>query len=175
MIFKEAFDMFALFKRGQATPETGKGYGAVYPTPEDAKAIGDWVATLNIKDPLPVNKYHVTLMYDKSNPKVSEDVIGKDASTQTYGAALQDIKTLGEGKWRGAVIMLDSPELKGRFDTLLNSGFTHSYPNFLPHLSLKYVPTPEDIQTLQDNFHTLRAQIPKIVLTRETWSQIKDD
>lgn len=33
----------------------------------------------------------------------------------------------------------------------INAGYKHSYPNFIPHLSLKYKPSKEEIDLIKQN------------------------
>lgn len=147
---------------------TGKGYISLSVTDDDCKKIFDILDGLNIKDY--IKDLHLTLMYDKSNPKI--DV---DSQKKSYIAKINSFKTLGEpdSKWYAIALDLESPELNERHNELKKLGFAHSYPNFIAHISMKYKPTESDITILKDNLELFK-KLGNIHLHNETMKRIEE-
>lgn len=147
---------------------TGKGYIKLSVTDEDSKKIFGILDELGIKDY--IKDLHLTLMYDRSNPKI--DVT---TSTKSYTAKINSFKTLGEPgtKWYSIALDLESPELDERHNELKELGFKHSYPKFIAHVSMKYKPSEDDIKTLSDNIGVFK-RIGAIHLHNETMKQIEE-
>ena len=146
----------------------GKGYIKLSVTDDDCRKIFDILDELNIKDY--IQDLHLTLMYDRSNPKIDVDTPKK-----SYVAKIKSFKTLGEpdSKWYAIALDLESPELDERHNELKKLGFTHSYPDFIAHISMKYKPTEDDIATLKDNLELFK-KIGNIHLHNETMKQIEE-
>lgn len=148
---------------------SGKGYASLQLVEEYKDKILMILSKLKISDV--IDDMHITLIYDRSNP-ISKIKI--DPRT-VYNADIIGVKTLGEPgtKWYAITLELDSPELVNRHADYIEAGFTHSYPNFIPHMSLKYKPTKTEIKTIEDNldlFKTLRLQF-----SEEKLKEIKND
>ena len=146
----------------------GKGYISLSVTDDDCKKIFNILDELNIKN---YNKdLHLGLMYDESNPKIDVEL-----SKKSYVAKINSIKTLGEpdSKWCAIALDLESPELDERHNELKKLGFTHSYPDFIAHISMKYKPTEDDIRILKDNLELFK-KIGNIHLHNETMEQIEE-
>ena len=142
------------------------GYASVKPDNVTALKIVEHLKSIGINDSINPEELHVTLMYSKNkNINIESD------STKIY-SAMQTGKPeiMGNDPYRALVIKLDSDELHGRFVELLLSGAEHSYPDFTPHLSLKYSPTEQDLKLLQDN----PIQIGDIKLTGEVFASTKN-
>lgn len=150
----------------------GMGYAKVKIDPVDAKKIEAAVKPFGVKL-MPLEKMHVTLMYDKSNPDIDPGV-RKDTH---YIARVTGVERMGEpgSKWEAVALQLTCPELKGRHLALRARGFKHSYDEVKLHLSLAYgtdnvskIPVIEKL--IKD------GKIPeKIHLGRETWKVLEDD
>jgi len=130
---------------------TGKGYVSLSIAEEDEKRIFSILKKLNIDNY--IKDLHLTLMYDRSNPSVSYTT-----QDTTYDAKIVDVKLLGEPgtKWYSIALDLDSDELHSRHKDLKELGYKHSYPNYIPHLSLKYLPSDSDINLIKDNIDLFR-------------------
>jgi hypothetical protein len=102
-----------------------------------------------------IDDFHITLMYDKSNPDIEFNV----DPNKEYVATVSDIKLLGEPgtKWYSIAFTLTSPEIVERHKDYIKAGFKHSYPNFIPHMSIKYQPTNKDISVLNDKFNLFKG------------------
>lgn len=125
------------------------GYLAVKPTPETAARIAQRVSDLGIVNAIPAEKLHVTLYYAPDG--LPDDIHGSIDDQRIHLAfANGEPHTLGEGEYAAVVLPLDAPTLHERHDQIKRiTGVDHSYPDYLPHLSLKYGPEPEDVEKLQ--------------------------
>src|SRR5574343_1536753 len=125
----------------------GLGYGSLTLTKESKKEIHEVLKLLKITNT--INDLHITLIYDVRNPVLDFKV----NSNRKYVATIKDVKTLGEPgtKWYAVALTLSSTEIEDRHNEYKKAGFKHSYPEFIPHLSLKYKPTEEDVKIIKDN------------------------
>lgn len=146
----------------------GKGYINLSVTEEDKKKLFGILKKLGIKDY--VQQLHLTLMYDRSNPKI--DFVPND---KKYSAKIVSFKTLGEpdSKWYSIALGLESEELNDRHEELKEMGFTHSYPSFVAHVSLKYKPSEDDIKLLKDNVDLFK-ELGNIHLHNEKIKKIEE-
>tara|TARA_R110002049_G_scaffold101556_10_gene246491 strand:+ start:979 stop:2757 length:1779 start_codon:yes stop_codon:yes gene_type:complete len=146
--------------------DVNNGYASVKPDKLTALKIVEHLKTIGITDHIPNDELHVTLMYSKDN-----NINVKSNPTKIYNATQKgEPEIMGNDPYRALVIKLDSDELHGRFVELLLSGAEHSYPDFTPHLSLKYAPTEQDLKLLRDN----PIQIGDIKLTGEMFKSTKE-
>lgn len=147
---------------------TGNGYSSIQLDKQSSKEINSILKTLKITDV--IDDLHLTLIYDKSNPDIDIDV---DDSTE-YKAKIKDIKMLGEPntKWYAIALTLSSSDLVNRHKDYIKKGFKHSYPNFIPHLSLKYNPSEEDIKTITKNLKLFKDI--KLIFSGEKLERVKD-
>lgn len=133
-----------------AQQEKGKnGYLAVKPTPETANLIAHRLEELGIYDAIPAEKLHVTLYYAPAGlPDSVKATV--DATATHLGLANGEPHILGDAPWKALVIPLDAPTLHQRHDFIRDStGVPYSHPEYVPHMSLKYNPTPEDLAKAQ--------------------------
>lgn len=123
----------------------GKGFVKLNLDKEDAKVLHELFKTANIKC-LPESKFHVTVMYDESNPEIS--IL---PSTKNYTAKITGVERLGEkgSKWEAIALILESPEIEKRFEELKNAGFKHSYSTFKCHMSVLYGPEEIDFDLVE--------------------------
>lgn len=150
-----------------------KGFGAVRVHPEDALQIEDALFAAGLKGIIRGEDMHVTLMYDKANPTLDTD---EPEGSMVYKTTGKGIDKYGEegSRWEAIVLKLDAPELHARHQFLLQRGFRHSYPEYRPHLSLKYMPEASDL----DKFKTLweNGSFPKTIrFSDEYWEQAQGD
>lgn len=151
---------------------SGKGYAQLSIDPLDAKKIEAAVKPFGVKL-MPLEKLHVTLMYDKSNPEINPGV----KPDTHYIATVTGVERMGEpgSKWEAVALQLNCPELKGRHLALRARGFSHSYPDFKIHMSLAYGTENVKLIPLIEKL-LADGKIPnKIHLGRETWEELKDD
>ncbi len=119
------------------------GYISLSLDKEDANAIHSAAKALGIKDLIPPEDMHVTVVYDKNNPEIPL-AFDKDV---TFSAKIESPLLLGSGEWEAITLPLSGCEaLKEFHNSLLRKGFKHSYFNFTPHISIKYKPSKEDMQ-----------------------------
>lgn len=129
------------------------GYLALSLHPEDAEILYSCVKKLKLKDIILPADYHVTVMFDESNPDIS---INKEEFPEEFKADIDSILILGSGKWEAITLLLDNcKELTDFFKYLQGLGFKHSYYTFTPHLSIKYQSTREDVNTVKKQLLSL--------------------
>lgn len=141
------------------------GFASVKLDINTARRIDDHLKSLGIKNSILPNKMHVTLMYSKN------DRIDTIADNKTiYSATVKGLPSImGNDPYRALFVGLDSDELLGRNVELMLAGGVSDFPNFIPHLSLKYSPTDGDLQLLIDN----PLDIGELLFTGETFKPVK--
>lgn len=119
-------------------------YLAVKPTNLSIHDISKIQKAIHLKAPIKKEKLHCTLMYSKDtdgegyapNPdiKYKATVIGCD------------IMGAKDSGWQALVLKLKCPALYRRFNLATSRGLKHSYPDFVPHLSLAYEKDNGDLE-----------------------------
>lgn len=136
---------------------TGKGYVSLSLDKSQGKDIYKIFKTAGL-DSIKASDFHITLMYDESNPEI--EVL---KNTKIYSAKISGVERLGKkgSKWEAIALTLTSPEIEKRHKELKNAGFKHSYPEYKCHMSIIYKPasTDEDIINL---IHKLNV-LPKVL------------
>ncbi len=149
----------------------GKGYAKLLVDRTDAKKIEAAVKPFGVKM-MPLDKLHLTLMYDTRNPDIDPGV-KKDTH---YIATVTGVEHMGEpgSKWEAVALQLSCPEIKGRHLALRARGFKHSYDDLKLHVSLAYGPENVKLIPLIEKL-IADGKIPsKIHLDRETWMPLDD-
>lgn len=127
--------------------ESGGTFASVSLNKISADEISAHLKNIGIIDSINPEEMHVTLMYSKAS-KVSLEADG----SKSYDAELiGSPEIMGQDPWRALVIVLKSEDLARRHEELKDAGGAHSYAQFRPHLSLKYSPSPEDLEKLSNN------------------------
>jgi hypothetical protein len=147
---------------------TGNGYGSLTLNKKSTTKIHNILKELGISQP--ISDLHITIIYDRSNPKTNI-VLDKD---KEYNADITGVKMLGEpdSKWYAIALTLDAPEIEARHKDYIDAGFTYSYPEFIPHLSLKYKPSENDIKIIKDNIDKFKDL--KLIFSNEKLELIKE-
>jgi len=124
-------------------------------TEDSTEELQSFAESLGLQGLLPSEKYHLTLIYSKDK---TLDYVPRPE--RRFKSTVVSADIIGEGKWRALVLKLRSPDAHRRFNAITKVyGNVHSYPDFLPHISLKYGPKPKDL-------HLLKKNLPKdMVLT----------
>lgn len=148
-----------------ADSDANNGFVSVKPTVEVARKIYNHLTSIGITDQIPVDDLHVTVMYSKDK---RIDAVAKPKDIY-QAKQIGEPVIMGKDPWRALVLKLDSDLLHARFVELVLSGAEHSYPDFTPHISLKYSPSESDLQLLKDN----PINIGDILLTGETFKPTK--
>lgn len=125
------------------------GYLALRPSPESAKYIAEQVAAAGIKNGIPADKLHVTLYYAPTGlPHAIHGTVKPE--TVHVAFAKSSPRLLGEDPWRALVLELDAPSVAARHAEIkATTGVSHSFPDYLPHLSLKYDVEAGDLEKLR--------------------------
>lgn len=141
------------------------GYVSVKPTADDAGSIASQVSALGITGGIAPEKLHVTLMYSKAH-----SVNIQPEPDRVYQATLTgQFKLLGADS--ALVALIDSPDLQKRFDELSAAGGVHSFPDYLPHISLKYGATEADLALIEGK----GLDMASLKLTGETFKPVDDE
>lgn len=106
-------------------------YVAASPTEETVEQIKKLQKRLNLKNPIPEDELHVTIMYSRrGSPDLTPSDTYKVANPSTF-------KLYGENK-NCLVLVLDSPDLEMRHAQLSQYGLAHSFDEYSPHITLTY-------------------------------------
>jgi hypothetical protein len=130
---------------------TGKnGYVSVKLDSIDAKLVQEKIEAAGITDAIKADKLHSTLFYSKAG--LPDTLVAAGGMLHTAFIKPTPM-VIGEDPWRALVLELDCPSLGLRHEEIKQStGAKHSYPDFLPHMSLKYNPSEDDIKLVDDAF-----------------------
>jgi hypothetical protein len=136
------------------------GYVSVEPSYKSIYIISDIINKSKIIDAISPSDLHMTLMYDTDNPLVKSYSEPDNIITAT----MREVVILGDA----LVILLDSEDAHNRFNQLCDLGFNPSYPEYIPHISLKYNPTENDLVKIRKVFKQYKDS--EIQLQDETWN-----
>jgi|AGFS01.1.fsa_nt_gi hypothetical protein len=130
----------------------GKGFVALQLDLQQGKEIQKVFKTAGIKCLTPT-KFHVTLVYDESDPEIDLPV-----NTKSYSAKIVGVERLGKkgSKYEAIALILKSPEIEKRHKELKKAGFDHKHPSFKCHMSVVYQPEDTD-EDIIDLVHKLGA------------------
>jgi len=125
------------------------------------------IRTEDIKNPIDKEEMHTTIMYDTSNPQIA---IPEDWFHHTYYAKTRSVERMGEkgSKWEAIAVLLESSAIVDLHEALKERGMTHSYPDFKPHLSIKYQPEDGDFGRISEIFATPMVLIFKFLYSQST-------
>lgn len=111
-------------------------YVKVVATQNSEREVRAVMDALGIPNDLRVKEVHITLMYAPNSKNSSLETMPHiNHRTEVVG-----VDVLGEGKWRALVLKVRCPSLVRRHNFLRMIGLEHSYPTFVPHVSLMYGP-----------------------------------
>lgn len=150
---------------GKTTVDSApNGFVSVKPDSLAASVIAKHMLSIGVGSGVLADDMHVTLFYARE---------GIPAGAPTGDAYIANLTTqyeiIGQAPWRALVVKLDSPDLQARFDEIRATGAEHSYPGYLPHLSLKYDPTEDELAAIRAN----PLPLTSIVLGGEVWKPVK--
>lgn len=142
--------------------DLNNGYVALKVAEKSKVKINRILGEIGIKNP--IEDMHMTLMFDESKPNIKIDLYDVN-----YLAKVTDIALLGEedSPWYAVVMKVKSDAIMKRFNTLMGLGYKHSYDEFIPHISLKYGPSTEEIKTIMKEKKWLIKEIGYILLGDE--------
>lgn len=136
------------------------GYVSVEPSYKSIYIISNIINKGKLVDAISPSDLHMTLMYDTDNPLVKS----YSESDNIITATMREVVILGDA----LVILLDSEDAHIRFNELCDLGFNPSYPDYIPHISLKYNPTESDLINIRKVFKSYAGST--IQLCDEQWS-----
>jgi hypothetical protein len=132
--------------------------------PNNAQAWHQWAHEHNIADAMQPNDMHCTMLYCPTNPIDKE---WPDALQAAWDGKPKGVGILG----KALVIFFDAPQfIQARFDQL-NREWPHSFPTFIPHVSLTY-----DAEQYKNQLPYMNANLPDQPLrfNNETIDIIRD-
>lgn len=118
----------------------GNGFVALKLDATQGKEINKIFKTAGLKCLTP-SKYHVTVMYDESDPEI--ELL---KNSKSYTATITGVERLGKkgAKYEAIALILKSPEIEKRHKELKNAGFKHKFPDIKVHMSILYQPKETD-------------------------------
>lgn len=147
--------------------EPGTYVGARF-TSETNEGLRRYQEKFRIPNPLSADKFHTTISYSRVpiewEPR--ED-LQDDPSAEVVAGGLTVFESRKDST-RCLVLLLDSDYLQERFDTAIEAGATHDFPDYKPHITLSY-----DIGTLDIK----RLPVPEVelVLSHEYAEPLDND
>lgn len=116
-------------------------------TRESEDLMRNYMSQCGLEGCLPISKLHCTLYYaDKAPiPEYTPD------PTKMYESYVIGYGFLGKGEWAALVLNLFSPAMFKQHKKIAEYGSPHSYPEFVPHMSIKYGPMPTDIEYVKNH------------------------
>lgn len=147
----------------------GKGYASLKIDPQSGRELEKLFKLAGI-NAMPKSDFHVTLMYDQSNPDI--DV---KPEQRRYVAHITGVERMGKrgSKWEAIALTLSCPAMEARHRDLKKMGFKHSYDNFKCHMSIAYKPKSTDID-LANLLFKLGNFPDKLYFIDEKWEPIKE-
>lgn len=145
-------------------------YVKVVATNSSEKEVRAVMDAIGIPDNLRTDEVHITLMYARNTQNNSFEPM----SHTTHQTEVIGVEVLGEGKWRALVLKLRAPSLVRRHNFLRMIGLEHSYPTFVPHVSLMYGPKSD---MYHDKLKAYLDTAPQMYLnfSGEAVKPLKDD
>ena len=147
------------------------GYVSVSLDRADAIILSSLIRSFGIVNPIYPNDLHVTLMYDERNPLQYP----LPHTRKIFRSSITGFERLGQpgSQWEAIALTLDSDELEVRHDELSSMGFKHSYRDYVPHISIKYRPLPQDYKILEANLERIKERFSNILIIEEKWDMIR--
>lgn len=112
--------------------KVGKGTLYVHRPLTNAAELHKWAEGAGIKNLVPPAEMHSTIVYSKADTPDMEPM--KDPVMVSGGK--RSIEKLGD---KGAIVLkFESPVLQEQHKTAKTAGASHSFPGFIPHVTLSY-------------------------------------
>ena len=140
--------------------EQGYGYVSVKPISESLHLIRKLINNSGIENSLNNAELHMTLAYDANNPVLTVDAAPQDT---IINGTMKEVKLLGDA----LVVVLESDEAQQRYEELADLGFGSDYPDYIPHISLKYDASKEDFLDARNVFKKFKGK--NVKLYSENW------
>lgn len=125
--------------------------------------IGDPFNEMGISKPKtgetpPTDDYHVTLMYSKDtkeDPNRILDTIQNSRLDIPYECKVKGAECFEDDASKSCIVLLlDDPILHKIHDFIRSLGLRHSYPEFIPHITLRYNMDLEEAHNYKDLINT---------------------
>ena len=147
------------------------GYCALRPSGRDARVVEAVMQSIGLNGIVPADELHMTLMYDKSNPLSESSVRNIVKSDKKYFAVPVDVLILGGDS---LVIEFECKSIEDRHQEL-SMFMTHSYDDFIPHMSVKYDASETDLALLNAFKEAIFSTIPLLTFSEEYFEAVKKE
>lgn len=139
-------------------------YVGVRFTPETIEGLTAFQKEIGVPNPLNPEKFHATVVYSREPVEWTPQT---DLTKEDVEASGWDVFENRRDGTKCLVLRLSSEFLQERFDTAIEAGATHDFPDYKPHITLSY-----DIGT----FETRKLALPEfpIVLDHEYVEPLRD-
>lgn len=123
-------------------------YVGVRFTPETIEGLAKFQKDHDVPNPLDPEKFHTTVVYSREPVEWTPQVDLTDVDVSATGFEVFDTR---DGQ-KCLVLRLESEFLQDRFDSAIEAGATHDFPDYKPHITLSYdighfevkkLPTPD--------------------------------
>jgi hypothetical protein len=135
-------------------------------TSDTVEGLKRYQEEFKVPNPLDPEKFHTTIVYSREpiswTPK--EDLSDEDVGSK--GFTVFDSR---DGT-RCLVLLLDSPYLQERFDTGIELGATHDFPDYKPHITLSYDIGHFDIKRLPEPDFDLTLSHEYVEELKKDWA-----
>lgn len=134
------------------------GYVRITPSLSTGAKLHLWAVKAGISEPTRASEFHSTLMWSRVG------IPDYAADDSEYTLIPTKVGILSEEK-PALVVFVDSAQLRVRAKVLEDMGGVSDYPEFIPHIALKYDPTPEDLESARAYYE--KNPLGKIVMGGE--------
>lgn len=121
------------------------GYVRIVPSLSTGAKLHLWATRAGITNPTRSSEFHSTLMWSRV------DMPDYEVDVSEYILMPTGVGILGDEK-PALVVFVESAQLRARAKVLEEMGAVSDYPEFVPHIALKYAPTPEDLECARAYF-----------------------
>lgn len=151
----------------------GLGYVSLRLALENGTAIRAAIKELPITgETLSPHEMHMTIMYDTSNPVRVGNASAVCNMDATYEGTITGITTLGDAESLAVVLTVVAPGVVNRHEEL-SIFMTHSFSPFLPHVSVAYHCTADDLPLIEKALTPFVGS--SIILYGESFATVKED
>ena len=109
---------------------------------QNGDAIVDWAEAQGFTDVLPAEDMHVTVAYSR-NP-VETNALSPDSALE-QPVAINSVKPMAMAEGNALALPVESDALQAGHQRWRDAGASHDFPDYRPHVTFKYDPTPEEL------------------------------
>lgn len=141
-------------------------YICLRPTAGSVRAIMEVIQLSGVRNCIPRNELHMTLVYSKVDDKSGNIEVDKSSS---YVLEYTGIQVLGSAI---ALMFKPTKALEDRFKELQSvNGLEHAHDSLLPHISLKYDPEDGDLIKFKSAIDTRKDLVGSFLTNVEVFDE----